>query len=406
MKAFKIITWDPARDGLSRITGKKTPSKALQRVAAALSADPRLERIRFVVRDTDEPALYAFGEPDTPATERLHHLSLQAHRVHRAARYVGYVEAERLTARLAAELIGRYGRDDVRSFAYQGIPRGGVIVLGMLSYALDLPPAALAPPADETAPLVLVDDCVISGVRFRQQWDHIGSRRLILATLFAPDDFCSRIVSGADTSRKPARQFEHVSAVTLPDLAQELYGNAYGAWYSRWQERQEGQGLWIGQPEHLCFAWSEPESSFYNAATGELERGFSFVPAGRCLRARHQTTDRLSVPKFGRKKEFGVQIQRDGTGPVRVPPWVVSARLDTDRTAVASFADGGGENARACFLLEGTAADMWRSLIDEGTIAGALHALQQLYAIDPVTLSADLTSFCTELLDRGLLSNG
>lgn len=410
MTAHKVFTDDGSHAGIGTITGARVPLHALQRLAAALLRDRRVAALQLVVRDGAQPGLYAFGEVDAAGLERLQHLSLQAHRVNRAARYVGYVEAERLSERLAARLVERYGRAEVRSFAYRAIPRGGTIVLGLLAYALDLPAAALALSTDTSIPLVLVDDCVISGVRFKQQWHGIGERRLILATLFAPHGFAAAAAAGAASATGSDRQFDHVCAVELPDLAPELYGDAYSAWYDAWHKRQGNEGLWIGQPEYLCFAWSEPESAFHNSVTGEIERGFTFTPSNRCLRLRHQPDGQLDANlKAGDRvvrapeSAAAVQVQRDGPGPLHVPPSVVAADLAPDRVAVASFAEAEGENSRTCFLLEGSAADMWRRLIDCGTVAEAQRALQERYAVDPAILAADLESLVNSLLQLGLL---
>ena len=56
-------------------------------------------------------------------------------------RYVGYRQAEEAVAELADRLRSRFGAHEVRSLSYVAIPRGGLIVLGMLASMLDAPRA-------------------------------------------------------------------------------------------------------------------------------------------------------------------------------------------------------------------------------------------------------------------------
>ncbi|MGB9880883.1 MAG: hypothetical protein ACPLRM_08985, partial [Anaerolineae bacterium] len=82
-------------------------------------------------------------------------------------RRITYRQAEAATKQLAAQLVGAFGAAELSRFAYAAIPRGGLIVLGMLSYVLDLKPDALMSLATDV-PLVVVDDAAYSGARFAQ----------------------------------------------------------------------------------------------------------------------------------------------------------------------------------------------------------------------------------------------
>jgi hypothetical protein len=109
-------------------------------------------------------------------------------------RLLDWTETESLTARLASLLRERAESGAGTPFTYAAIPRGGLFVLGTLAYLLDLPPERIAPSVDRSdspGPLVLVDDCALSGARIARELDRLlGSdrsadpgRRVIVAHL-------------------------------------------------------------------------------------------------------------------------------------------------------------------------------------------------------------------------------
>jgi hypothetical protein len=387
--------------GLRTLSGALSELGALEAIAASVCTDARFHGTRFVIRrpDGERSALYAFGEPDDATRERLGQLASQLARVAHAARYVSYTEAERLTEVLAARLIDRYGRDELTKLEYRAIPRGGAIVLGMLAYALDLPADALHVRHDRAAagqerPLVVVDDCVLSGMRLKQHLAFPGDRRVILAALFVP-------AALGDRTRVGNRPIDWNSAVLLDDLAPKLYGDGYSTWLDSWTRRLGDSVLWIGQPEHLCFAWSEPESAFVNAATGEVEAGFRLVPPNRCLRARSAPT--AAVPEGSADR---VEVHRDGPGPLNAPPHVVAAHVGGQRIAVARFAGDCHDRVDECYLLEESGADMWTQFIAHGTVEQASHILGSWYDAEPAAIAVDAEAFAEALVEMGLLVHG
>ena len=76
-------------------------------------------------------------------------------RLRHTLRYIDYRQAESDCETLAGLLLGGYSRQELRGFAIHGIPRGGLIVLGMLAYMLDLKADQLSAKADPTRPLLL-----------------------------------------------------------------------------------------------------------------------------------------------------------------------------------------------------------------------------------------------------------
>ena len=125
---------------------------------------------------------------------RLAYLAETLRVLRRHVVYVDYAEAERACERLAASLSGEFGTDDLRRFAYQAIPRGGLIVLGILSYVLDLPATCFNSDADPGRPLVIVDDCALSGARFGRELKSAGSRAVVFAHLYSHPELRSAIL--------------------------------------------------------------------------------------------------------------------------------------------------------------------------------------------------------------------
>jgi hypothetical protein len=360
-------------------------AQSLSAVARAVQADWRVANLAFVVRRGSAPALFVFGDVDEPGRVRMDHLARQITRADHRAVYVGYAEARDLCAALAERLVDAYGARTVREFVYQPVPRGGLIVLGMLSYALNLTPDRLEISDDPGRPVVLVDDCVISGVRFTEHLSRVGDRRVICATLFAPADLL-----GASRDNNGV---EFVAAQELSDRAPDLYGAACDSWRRRWTERLGDRALWIGQPEYLCFAWNEPQSSFMNAATGELESGFRLVPPERC-----------PGPALNTGTEpADVQFFHPGQGDLRAASGVVSLQLQDGRVAVAKFSAGAADRESACFQLDETAGRMWALLRELPSVPEAAAQFCAEYDAPAGRMTEDMRRFADSLVSEGLL---
>ena len=119
--------------------------------------------------------------PFTPLTReeelRLWPLAVHARHLLQNLRYVDYVQAEADAALLAQKIRTLYTRDDLRKAAFTAIPRGGLVVLGLLAYQLDLRPEQLMAGAEDKANLIfLVDDCALSGSRLQGTLPLLGSR--------------------------------------------------------------------------------------------------------------------------------------------------------------------------------------------------------------------------------------
>jgi hypothetical protein len=338
-----------------------------------------MEGAALVVRLHAKPLLALLGYFDDPQKAQIEALRWQLDHLLPRLRYVGYRQAEEDCERLAARLLDRFGRKELDGFQFRAIPRGGLIVLGMLAYILDLRPAQLqhSPPSD--APLVLTDDCAISGLRFSEVLAGCESQQVIFALLYAHPDL--RI---AIEQREP-RVLACVSAQDLADHAPAYYGDEYEAWKERWRQRPN-PGYWIGQPDHVCFSWNEPDTVFWNPVAEQAETAWRLLPPELCLKHR-----RGLAPSDTR-----VQLQPEGKGPLRPSGKVVFGELE-GRVVVANMETG------QSFELVDTAADMWRAILEHGNLEDVEKTLAASYQVERARLRDDLRGLVEDLLEQGLL---
>ncbi len=378
--------------GLCALTGAASSGGALKAVCSRILDDSRWQSVphlAFVLKeDGSESILAAFGVFGETEFERLKSLSAQIGRVDQNARYIDYRQAEQDCEILAARLKERFGRRELRSFSFYPVPRGGVIVYGMLSYALDLPATGDNSSIAADAPVMFVDDCAISGMRFGQMLGRFPGRRVIFAPLYSHPDLRRAICD-----REP-RVIDCVSAHDLADLAPELYGEGYAGWHAVWSQRLGKEVYWTGQPEYLCFAWNEPESSFWNSATDKLEPGWRLVPRNRCLR--HRSVD---GPPHRDTDTPLLQVLPKAAGPIKPANGTIYARMPDDTVALAALP--GSE----CYILEGTAAAMWFALVEHGAVEPAAASLAGRYEVEAERLEADMKRFVENLRDQGLVAD-
>jgi hypothetical protein len=335
----------------------------------------------LVVRQSPRPVLGVVGRFDAAAKARLATLGPQLAAGLSCLRHVSYAQAEEDVNRLASMLIERFGRDELRRVRFAAMPRGGFVVLGMLSYALGLRHAQLEPPYPQDVPLVVVDDCAISGYRFNQFLTRYGRHQVVFAHLYSHPELRRAI-----EARRP-HVIACVGARNLYDHAPERYGAEYGAWREQWVSRLgDDVGYWLGQPGHLCFSWNEPDVTIWNPSTEKMERGWRIVPPELCLKnGGVHTMDSLTV-----------QVQLEGSGPLRPSEQVIFGEFEGNIVV-------GHTETRASFTLTGVAADMWRCVVEHGNLDEAVVTLLREYDVDPSRLRADLRGFVEDLLAQELL---
>lgn len=334
----------------------------------------------LVLRPSPEPMLALLGGCDQVEQEwfaaQVENVAVSAKRL----RYVTYAQAERDCVRLAAALLGRCGAHELKQWTFTAIPRGGLIVLGMLAYILGLERSQLQEPKSGGAPLVVVDDCCLTGARFGRFLKRREERRVIFAHLYSHPDLRAAIVE------KEPKVADCIAAHDLHDYALEGVGDELHAWRERWSQRLEGPRYWIGQTEHVCFAWSEPARLVWNPVSQEVVRGWNLLPPSLCLGNRPAPGSKL----------IDVQIQPSGRGPLKPSHSAIFAEVEGQILA-------GNLETRDTLALQDVAADMWKAIVEWGNLDDVADALLEAYDVQEEVLRADLERFVQDLLDRGLL---
>jgi len=366
-------------------TGGHLPThEVLKHLGAQVTTNLDAPHSTLVVRPSPAPVLAALGNLNAEQIEALERLSNRLHALLKRARHVSYDQVERDCKVLAQHLSNHLRAGTLENAHFVGIPRGGLIVLGMLSYALDLPHAQLESSSSGAAPLVVVDDCALTGSRFRQFLRQHPDREVIFAPLYAHPELCASI------KRSEPRVSACIHARDLHDYAPEELGNDRAEWQAQWRQRHPDRRYWIGRTEHLCFPWGEADTATWNPEREQVEQGLSVVPPKHRLKTRPETDERL------REGSGAVQVQPAPTGPIRPTSSVLFGTV-ADQTIVANL------DSAVCLALDDTAAAMWHALVEHGTVGDALDALLDTYTVDRATLRADLTGFAEQLASNDLL---
>ena len=321
------------------------------------------------------PEISVFGQFDPANIARLKALVWQTKYALHTLRYVGYADLEEDCRLLASRLNERFDRDQLSKYYFTCIPRGGLIVLGVLSYLLGLERWQLEPPPASDATLVVVDDCALTGKRFAQFLQEHQNNEIIFAPLYSSPELRSAI-----TAQEP-----RVSAcIGVHDLksSEFLVQEDHGAFQEIFRSPDKSD-YWTGLTEYLCFAWNEPNFVFFNQVTQKVEGYWTLFPHEICLK----------------------------NGPPRIPVTVrpdirtefrVSADVMTLQDDDAVTIDNLVTHDR--YMVQGIAAEMWNILIECGTKEALLPKLLNEYDIDQVTLERDISDFIENLLSRGILT--
>lgn len=319
--------------------------------------------------------------PAPADADRLQQLAAELRCLRSTLRYVDYRQAERDCEVLAAKILDCYPRPELDRWSFEAISHGGLIVLGMLSYWLDLEPHQLRPDPASSNPLCVVDDCALTGARFAAVLKTIPGREVVFAHLYSPPELRDAILRQED-------RVQCLAARNLSDQASRNLGGpaALRSSLERWQERLGPDRYWYGQPELIAFAWSEPDGLFWNAVTERVEHGWRMLPPHLCLKNRA----RLAQPHG-----------QAPAGKWQVPRAVISDEFD-DRLCLCQTETG------KVYSLGSVAADMWRILAGWGCVEHAAQRLTAIYltaiyTVKPETVRRDLDDFVAQWEVNGLL---
>lgn len=320
------------------------------------------------------------GESVDPALSTVDEARLAALRssldsLRETVRYVDYRQAERDCEALACRLLAAFARQDLRRFSFRAIPRGGLIVLGMLSYWLGLDGEQLEGEVGEE--LVLVDDCALTGARIHQALASSSARQVVVAHLYSHPSL------RAELCAEEERVVACLAARDLDDAADRLFSTpqARAAWQASWRGRLGEDRYWHGLTELVCFAWSEPDRLFWNQLTATVEQGWRFLSPAKCLGNRA----RLGEPNAGAISAW------------QAPDELVHGDFDG---RLWLFSPPTGE----VLSLAGLAREIWSMLVRGATVDAAAARLQALHpSRAPGELREDVEGFVGELVAHGLI---
>lgn len=336
----------------------------------------------IVVRKTEEPVLAVLGRFDSRLSAKL---SAQARGVERACsqlRYITYEQAEQDSQRLAQVLVDSLSLGTLRRARYAAIPRGGLIVLGMLAYCLELKQEQLEPPAGQDELLIVVDDCALTGARFHRFLRSINNERVVFVHLYSHPHLRREI------QQREARVSVCLSVHNLVDYAPANLGDEYTAWRQRWRQDLSEAYYWIGQTEHISFAWNEPERNVRCPADGQIMPGWNILPPELCL----QNRPKPNASQGG----LQIQIQPPGKGPLKPGKQVIYGLFEGQVVL-------GDLHTGESFGLPGVAGDIWQAIVRHGNQEHVVAELLAVYHVDQARLQGDVAGFIDELLERGLL---
>jgi hypothetical protein len=356
------------------------PAERASAFAQALATSPIWMRLRhqavLAVRPHPEPMVAVFGvvdDEDGPLTDAL---GWHTDALLKRLRPIRYAEAERACETLAVQLHTRLGDDVLAASSIVGLPRGGLLVAGLLAYALGLPSERIGVPPAEGGRLLLVDDCVLSGSRLGR-WLDANPGPPVIAVHVASVPACREAI----VAEHP-RVSECLAAIDLTDHASE-YGEG---WHERWRERSPDD-LWTGDPDHVVFPWNEPDSAVWNAERGCAERAWRVVPPSWCLKNRAESGDAPDE----------VQVNTTGLdGPDSPADDALWAEFDGG-VVVATPRD------ERAIRLTGVAAVCWRELVAHGHAEAASAAVVAIYGAPADVVRSDVATLVQRLAARGLL---
>lgn len=353
--------------------------KAPIELARALSISPLLRDNPMVVAVREKPPIAAFVG-DLDASPSLRSLPQQVGAALRRTRYVDYRSVELAVEQLAHQLVGHLGRDTVDAARYVAIPRGGHIVLGLLSYALGLPRHQMEPESDGDV-VVVVDDCSLSGLRFRDTIGALRAETVIFAPLFSHPDLRKAIEASE------SKVLSCLSGGDLIDVTERLDAEERVTWRRTWEETNKG--YWTGQPEHVVFPWSEPDIGIMDAETHLVSQGWYIAPPSLCLH------HRALVAATGQRSS-ALQVITPGQGDIQLADSALYVSLGND-IAVLDLEHG------QSWELNGVAADMWLALLQQASLDRAVETIVSRYRVDEESARDDLIEFIEQLSQLGLV---
>ncbi len=378
---------DPRLRLLLRTLEGRDQDRPLLGLAEALSRGPPAvgsSGAIIAVRETPHPYL-VFVHPEGGDQQRLTHLPVLLATAAPRFRPCSWADAEDAAAALAAKVRSTLSTADLDAARLLAIPRGGLIAAGLLAYALDVPHNRIGvigsqgPTAPDSSPVILVDDCLISGVRLRGALRELHGESIVVATLYSHPE----VRSAVETAE--ARVAACLGGEDLRDHGERLLGEDYPAWKALWMRRVPDRYAAV-LTDLVAFPWSEPDVRVWNDRTQTVEPHWWLAPPSLCFRTR------LTEPTME------VQSADDHPGIERLSPSVVPVRT-ADAMVLIDCQE------RTGVLLRGTAAELWEEWMAGGS-ATAARRVAERYQVDESRVRRDLDGALGDLRGKGMLAEG
>ena len=373
---FSFYVTNPELDRISELNFPDNPLLVIARGIASSPLWSMMPEAEIRVR-LSPPEITVVGLFDPADIARLKALAWQTKHALYTLRYVRYTDLEEDCRLLVSKLNERVDPDQLKKYYYTCIPRGGLIVLGVLSYLLGLEPWQLEPPPVPDAPVVVVDDCAVTGRRFAQFLQKNQSDTIIFAPLYSSAELRSAI-----ETREPRVR----ACISAHDLESCLYSNENDqrAFQEIFGSDLFTSDYWKGLTEYICFAWNEPNFVFFNPVTKKVEGNWTIFPHEMCLK----------------------------NGPVRIPV-SVQPDIGTEFCVAGDVVTIHGDDSVTIdnlvthdrYLLKGIAAEMWNALMECGTQEALFTKFLNEYDIDHITLERDISDFTRNLISKGILKD-
>jgi hypothetical protein len=286
-------------------------------------------------------------------------------------RIVSYRDAEDLSQSLAARLLDRLG-DPVREAHFVALPRGGLIVLGMLSYVLGVERSRLDGGAGGDL-TVVVDDCSLTGARFGTYLESLDATRVVFAHLLSHPELRAAIEE-AEPRVEACVAAADLASPARPPGDEEAYRR-------RWAERLGDRRYWTGAVEAVAFAWSEPDRLLWNPAEGALEGGWHLATPADCL---------ASSLALGLAPGDAAE---GGWAPGPGVAW----RVNGERVELLRLEDG------RLFSLGDVETAMLRAVLTRPSLDAAAAEVVRDFEVAAERAGADLAGFVEDLEEQALL---
>jgi len=361
---------------LDRISALNFPDHPLLIIARGIASSPlwsMMPEAELRVR-LSPPEITVSGHFDAADIARLNALAWQTKHALHTLRYVRYTDLEEDCCLLVSRLTEQFGPDHLKKYYFTCIPRGGLIVLGILSYLLNLERWQLEPPPFPDVPVVVVDDCALTGKRFAEFLEKNQSENFIFAPLYSSPELRSAIEVREQRVRACISAHDLASCMDSIEEDQRAFQEIFGS--------PDKSDYWNGLTGYLCFAWNEPSFVFLNPVTKKVEGNWTIFPHEMCLK-----NGPVRIP---------IRVQQDIRMEFCVAEDVVTIH-DDDSVTIDNLV------TRDRYVLKGIAAEMWNALMECGNQEALLTKFVNEYDIDQITLKGDISDFIRNLLSRGIL---